>query len=85
MGVLLAFFVGWAAGAKSGPKGFQEFAEAVKTVKESEEFGAFLAISRTHAASALHELSKLLSGETPAPDPVDLLDRVQRLTSHGST
>ena len=85
MGVLLAFFVGWAAGSKSGPKGFQEFSEAVKTVKESEEFAAFLALSRTHAASALHELSKLLSGETAAPNPVELLDRVQRLTSNRPT
>lgn len=85
MGVLFAFFVGWAAGAKAGPKGFQEVTEAVKTVKDSEEFEALVAISRHHVATAFRELSKLLSGETAVPDPIDLLSRVQRLTSPGST
>lgn len=85
MGVLLAFFVGWAVGAKAGPKGFDEVGAALKTVKDSEEFEALLAIARTHLASTLHELSKLVSGETPVPEPTDLLDRVQRLTRPRST
>ncbi len=81
MGVLFAFFVGWSVGAKAGSQGFQEVADAVKTVKDSEEFASLLAITRTHVSSALHELSKLMSGETPLPDPVNLLERVQQLTS----
>jgi hypothetical protein len=81
MGVLVAFFVGWAVGAKAGPKGFQEVVDAARTVKDSEEFGALLSISRQHAAGALQELGKLLSGESSAPHPGDLLERVQRLTS----
>ncbi|MGB8652661.1 MAG: hypothetical protein WCD35_18585 [Mycobacteriales bacterium] len=85
MGVLLAFFVGWTAGAKAGSKGFDEVVDALKTVKESEEFAALVAIARTQLAGSLRELSKLVSGERPAPDPVDLLDRVQRLAGPRSS
>ena len=80
MGVVLAFLVGWTVGAKAGPTGFEEVSAAVRTVKDSEEFEALLAITRTHVARALREVSKLVSGETPAPAPADLLERVQRLT-----
>jgi hypothetical protein len=85
MGVLLAFFVGWATGARAGAKGFQEVVDAVRTVKESEEFEALVAISRAHLSNAMHEVGKLVSGETAAPNPVDLLERVQRMTSHRTT
>lgn len=80
MGVLLAFFVGWTVGAKAGAQGFQEVLDAVRTVKDSEEFEALVAIARSQVSGALHELSKLVSGDTPTPTPVDLLERVQRLT-----
>ena len=83
MGVLLAFFVGWIAGAKAGAEGFREVMDAAKTVKDSEEFGALVAVARTHAAKALEEVGKLVSGETPMPEPVDLLQRVQQLTEKG--
>ena len=79
MGVLFAFFVGWGLGAKAGPKGFEEVVDALKAVKESEEFDALIAISRMHLAAALAEVGKLVSGETPLPEPVDLLEKVQRL------
>lgn len=85
MGALFAFFVGWAVGAKAGPKGYQEVLDAAKTVKESEEFGAFLAIARTHLAASLHELSTMVSGESPRPDPADLMERVTRLVKPRAT
>lgn len=81
MGVLLAFLVGWAVGAKAGPSGFDEVVDAARTVKDSEEFGALVAITRTHLAGSLSGLSKLLSGETTLPDAADLLEQVQHLTS----
>lgn len=83
MGVLLAFFVGWTVGAKAGAKGFNEVVDACRTVKDSEEFEALVAITRSHAANALAEVSKLLSGETSVPAPADLLERVQRLAATG--
>jgi len=85
MGVLLAFFVGWTVGAKAGPKGFEEVVDALRTVRDSEEFAALVVITRAHAASALGGLSRLVSGETPMPEPADLLGRVQRLTEHRPT
>lgn len=80
MGLLMAFFVGWTVGAKAGAKGYEEVVAAVRTVRQSEEFAALVSISRTHAASTLRELSKLLSGETERPAAEDLIARVQRLT-----
>jgi hypothetical protein len=80
MGIVLAFLVGWAVGAKAGPAGFEEVAAAARTVKDSEEFEALVALTRSHLARALSEVGKLVSGETAPPDPGDLLERVQRLT-----
>ncbi len=81
MGVLLAFFVGWSVGAKAGVKGFEEVSDALKAVAKSDEFAALLSVSRGHLAAALREAGKLVSGESPLPEPMDLLERVQRMTS----
>jgi hypothetical protein len=80
MGILLAFLVGWAAGAKAGPSGFEELVTAARTVKDSEEFAALLTIGRTHLANSLQGLSKLVSGETALPQPLDQLDPVEHQT-----
>jgi hypothetical protein len=80
MGVLLAFFVGWSVGAKAGARGFEEVVDAMRTVKDSEEFAALVMVARSHAAAALQEVGKLMSGETALPESADLLERVQRLT-----
>jgi hypothetical protein len=79
MGVLLAFALGWGVGARAGSAGFDEVVEALQTVRRSEELEALLAVARAHLAAALSEVGKLVSGETPVPEPVDLLARVQRL------
>lgn len=85
MGVLLAFFVGWAAGAKAGAAGFRDVADAVRTVRESDEFDALVAITRSHVSSAMEQLSKLVSGESPMPESTEVLDWVQRMTSQRPT
>lgn len=85
MGVLLAFFVGWAVGAKSGAKGYQDVVDAAKAVNESEEFKALVAIARVQVANSLQEIGKIVSGEAPMPDSGSLLERVARLTRAGST
>lgn len=84
MGVLLSFLVGWSVGARMGAKGYAEVIDAAKAVKDSEEFDALVALTRTHVAATFHELSKLVSGATPLPEPLDVLERVQRLTSRRS-
>jgi hypothetical protein len=80
MGALLGFFVGWAVGSKAGPKRFQEVVSAAREVQQSEEFGALVQISRAHLASALQELSRLVSA-TEEPGPDDLVNRVRRMSS----
>jgi len=72
--------VGWSVGAKAGVKGFDEVVDAMRTVKESEEFAALVMVARSHAAAAIQEVGKLMSGETALPESTDLLERVQRLT-----
>ncbi len=79
IGVAVAFCVGWSVGAKVGTEGVHEVLAAAKTVKESEEFDALVAIARVHGAEVLVRLSKMVSGEIAMPEPVDLLDRVKRL------
>lgn len=83
MGVLLSFFVGWAVGAKAGPKGYQEVVDAARTVRQSEEFTALVDISRRHLSTALHELSRMVS-TSPDAEPEDLLTRVRRMTGSRS-
>ena len=80
MGVLLAFFVGWSVGAKAGAEGFDDVIDAMRRVKDSEEFAALVMVARSHAAATLQQVGRLMSGETPMPDSTDLLERVQRLT-----
>ena len=80
MGILLAFVVGWAVGAKAGPAEFEEVVAAAKTVRDSEEFTALLAVVRQHVGSSLGALGKVVTGETPLPELSSVVEQVQRLT-----
>ncbi|MDX6288188.1 MAG: hypothetical protein QOG53_3673 [Frankiales bacterium] len=78
MGVLLAFFIGWAIGARGGKEGFDEVVVAANDVLRSEEFAMLKAASRTHGVFALRQLVEWL--ETPKVSGVeDVLARARRL------
>ena len=78
MGVL-DFGAGFALGAKTGERGFDEVVSTAKEVFTSEEFAGFVAALRTHAAFTLRELGDLVDSNTPEPPPGDLIDFVRAL------
>lgn len=63
MGLLLAFAVGYAIGARAGEQGYGEVVDALKAVRESEEFQSLLAAGRTHVGAVLSELGARLSDD----------------------
>lgn len=79
MGALLGFLVGWTVGARAGPAQYKEVVDAARAVRQSEEFSALLGITRSHLASALGELSRLVAG-TSAAEPGDLVNRVRQMS-----
>ena len=82
MGVLLAWVVGYVAGAQAGVKGFDDVVRAVKEVRDSDEVRGLVAVLRSHVALALRSTAELLertSAPAPADQSADLLDRVRLL------
>ncbi len=79
MGILLALTVGYVAGAKAGPHGFEEIRSAIQTIRESEEVAALWAALRSHAGFALREFSDLLTNEEEQVAVGDLVARVRRM------
>jgi hypothetical protein len=81
MGILLAFAVGYAIGARAGSENFDEVVDSVKAVRDSEEFASLVKALRSHAGHTLRELASLVDG-TAAPSTgsaQDLVERVRKL------
>ncbi len=80
MGILLAFFTGWALGARGGTKGYDEVLTAGKDVLRSEEFAALRAALRSHTEYALRQLADLLQEPSAeSGEGEDVLSKVRRL------
>ena len=77
MGVLLAFLVGWAVGARGGPGQYDDVMDAWKTLRESEEVAALLAALRSHASYTLKEVGEWLSSEQLSVSAPDVVARVR--------
>ena len=86
MGIVLAFAVGYVVGANAGREGYEDVVDAVRAVRESEEFRALLSALRSHASSALRQVGDLIE-ETPEEpfNPARLLDRVRNLMDRAGT
>jgi hypothetical protein len=80
MGVVLAFAVGYVVGARAGQQGYDDVVDAIRAVRESEEFAGLVAALRSHGSAMLRQLSDLLGGEVELePDLSNLRDRVREL------
>ena len=83
MDLLFVFAVGYAMGSRAGGESLDEVIEAVRAIRESDEFHDFVTAMRKHAAFSLRNLATVLERErepTAAPNvPTDLLDRVRLL------
>jgi hypothetical protein len=89
MGVLLAFAVGYAIGARAGSQDFDDVVDAVKAIGRSQEFHDLLTSLRSHAAHTLRELATQLDGGDAdgagarSVSTADLVDRVKSLAGRG--
>ena len=74
MGVLLAFLVGWAVGARGGAGQYDDVVAAYRALRDSDEVAALLAALRSHAGYTLKEVGEWLSSDerisVSAPDVV---------------
>ncbi|HVS68443.1 MAG TPA: hypothetical protein VHE56_07825 [Mycobacteriales bacterium] len=71
MGVLIAFFVGWTIGAKSGPEGQREVVSAAREVLGSDELAALRAAVRKHTGFVFREMADWLERSPGSGDAVD--------------
>ncbi len=82
MEALLAFYLGWTMGARSGVKGIEEINTALLSLRESEEFAALMVALRKHAGFIIHEIAtrvEAAAGDSDRPGAGDLLARVYEL------
>ena len=80
MTALMAFYFGWAMGARGGRKSVDDVSAALSSLRESEEFGALLTALRAHVGSTLHTTADWLQSADQSPLGVpDILSRVQEL------
>jgi hypothetical protein len=84
MGIVLAFAVGYVVGANAGQEGYQDVVDAVRSLRESDEFRALLSALRSHASAALRQVGDLVDQDQGEPfDPSKILDRVRDLMDRG--
>lgn len=84
MGVVLAFLVGWAVGARGGAKGYDEVVAAGKEVWRSEEFAGLVSAVRSHTVHVLRELAEWLHATSEqVEEQEDVLTRARRLVRAG--
>jgi hypothetical protein len=81
MGILLAFFAGWATASKAGSESHDEVVAALKAVRDSQEVADLLAALRGHAGFAFRELGNQLldSGDGPPLRVPDIVARVRAM------
>jgi hypothetical protein len=80
MKVLLALVAGYAIGATSGSRDYDQLVKSIRAIRESEEFDDFVAALRSHAGQTLRELANLVDRVGPAPpESDDLVARVRQI------
>ena len=84
MTALVAFYFGWAMGARGGRKSVDDVSAALTSLRESEEFNALITALRAHVGTTLHQAADWLqSADQDPPGVPDLLTRVQQLVNPG--
>lgn len=76
MSTIFGFVVGYVVGARAGSEGWDRLEQAMRDIRDSDEFQNFLTLLRDHVRGTLRSLNERLeAGDTP------LLDDVDRLTA----
>jgi hypothetical protein len=80
MKVLLALVAGYAIGATSGSRDYDQLVKSIRAIRDSEEFDDLVTALRSHAGQTLRELANLVDRTgTGAPDTDDLVTRVRQI------
>ena len=79
MELLLAFVIGWAAGARGGEEGFRDVVDAARELRNSEEFRALMRAMKAHVATGLRTLSQVLDDHQEEVTPDSVVARVALL------
>ncbi len=58
MSALIGFLVGYVMGARNGGAGFDRVEQAAREIRDSEEFGRFMAALRSHAIDTARVLGE---------------------------
>jgi hypothetical protein len=73
MSALFGFVVGYIVGARAGSQGFERVEQALRDIRDSEEFRSFLDVLRDHAKQTAQVLNdRLQQGGPVLPDFEDL-------------
>ncbi|HVE24872.1 MAG TPA: hypothetical protein VNC22_05695 [Sporichthya sp.] len=83
MGILLAFFAGWATASRAGSESHDEVVAALKAVRDSEEVADLVRALNSHVGFALRELGNRLldAGDSRPGTFPDVLARVRDLVT----
>jgi hypothetical protein len=81
VGVVLAFAVGYLVGANTGKESYDEVVDALKAVRDSDEFRGLVGAVRGHLGASLRQLAGIIEDQ---PGPEDspstrLLERVRTI------
>ena len=79
MELLLAFVIGWAAGARGGEQGFRDVVDAARELRQSDEFRALMRAMKAHVATGLRTLSEVLDDHNDEVTPDSVVARVALL------
>lgn len=87
MGVALAFAVGYLVGANTGRESYDEVIDALKGVRDSDEFRGLVAAVRSHVSATLHQLAEIVDDQQVQGDgsPARLLARVRTVMARPPT
>jgi hypothetical protein len=82
MGLVLVFAAGYLMGARAGSESLDDVVDALKAIKQSEEFRDLVSALRSHAADSLRGLASMLEregGGEGAADSTAMNDLVERV------
>ena len=82
MGTLFGFVVGYIVGARAGSQGFDEVVDALRTVRDSEEFQAMVEIARSHLKGTVANVGQWLAS-TENTSAEEMVARAQERARRG--
>lgn len=85
MGVLLAFIVGWAMGSRGGEEHYDDVVNALRELRDSDEFTTLVNALRTHAGHVLRQAGDWLQDTDHAATSTEFIARVRALVTPGAT